>query len=56
VGTVYDVTRCLEINSEVSPRLYQSIRDRHPTLPWRAVMGAANVHRHDYDNVVKDQV
>jgi hypothetical protein len=42
--------------SEASPRLDQSIRDRHPTLPWRAIMEAANVYRHDYDNVAKDQV
>jgi uncharacterized protein with HEPN domain len=54
--TVYAVTRCLEIISEASRRLDQSIRDRHPALPWRAIMGAGNVYRHDYDNVAEDQV
>jgi len=56
VRTVYAVTRCLEIISEASRRLDQSIRDRHPTLPWRAIMGAGNVYRHDYDNIEEDQV
>ncbi len=54
--TVYAVTRCLEIISEASSRLDQSIRDRHPTLPWRAIMGSGNVYRHDYDNVAEDQL
>jgi len=56
VRTVYAVIRCLEIISEASRRLDQAIRDRHPTLPWRAIMGAGNVYRHDYDNVAEDQV
>jgi uncharacterized protein with HEPN domain len=56
VRTVYAVIRCLEIISEASRRLDQAIRDRHPTLPWRAIMGAGNVYRHDYDNVAEDHV
>jgi uncharacterized protein with HEPN domain len=56
VRSVYAVTRCLEIIPEASRRLDQSIRDRHRTLPWRAIMGAGNVHRHDYDNIAEDQV
>jgi uncharacterized protein with HEPN domain len=56
VRTVYGVTRCLELISEASRRLDQSIRDRHPALPWRAIMGAGNVYLHDYDNVAEDQV
>jgi uncharacterized protein with HEPN domain len=52
--TVYAITRCLEIISEANRRLDQSIRDRHAGLPWRAIMGAGNVYRHDYDNVVED--
>jgi uncharacterized protein with HEPN domain len=54
--TVYAVIRCLEIVSEASRRLDPSIRDRHPTLPWRAIMGSGNVYRHDYDNVAEDQL
>jgi uncharacterized protein with HEPN domain len=54
--TFYAVTRCLEIISEAARRLPPSVRNRHAELPWRAIMGAGNVYRHDYDNVVEDIV
>jgi uncharacterized protein with HEPN domain len=54
--TFYAVTRCLEIISEASRRLSPALRDRHPTLPWRAIMGVGNIYRHDYDNVDEGQV
>lgn len=52
----YAVTRCLEIVSEASRRLPRSMRDNHPELPWRAIMGVGNVYRHEYDNVSEDLV
>ena len=54
--TLYAVTRCLEIISEATRRLEPAIRDRHPGLPWRAIMGSGNVYRHNYDNVAEDQL
>ena len=54
--TFYAVTRCLEIVSEAARRLPQTVRDRHPELPWRAIMGVGNVYRHDYDNVAEQAV
>jgi uncharacterized protein with HEPN domain len=54
--TFYAVTRCLEIVSEAARRLPPTIRDRHPELPWRAIMGVGNVYRHDYDNVAEEFV
>lgn len=54
--TFYAVTRCLEIISEAARRLPSSLRDRHPELPWRAIMGVGNVYRHDYDNVAEQFV
>jgi uncharacterized protein with HEPN domain len=51
---VYAVTRCLEIISEASRRLDDDIRARHPELPWRAIMGAGNIYRHDYDSVAEE--
>ncbi|MBI1868678.1 MAG: DUF86 domain-containing protein [Methylocystis sp.] len=54
--TVYAATRALEIISEAARRLPQALRDRHPELPWRAIMGAGNVYRHDYDNVAEEFV
>ena len=54
--TFYAVTRCLEIISEASRRLTPDLRERHPELPWRAIMGVGNVYRHDYDNVDETHV
>ena len=54
--TFYAVTRGLEIISEASRRLSPDLRDRHPELPWRAIMGVGNVYRPDYDNVAEEQV
>ena len=54
--TLYAVTRCLEIISEGARRLTPTMRDRHPSLPWRAIMGIGNVYRHDYDNVAESMV
>jgi uncharacterized protein with HEPN domain len=54
--TFYAVTRCLEIISEAARRLPSALRDRHPELPWRAIMGVGNVYRHDYDNVAEEFV
>src|SRR5580704_15412099 len=52
----YAVTRCLEIISEAARRLSPTLRERHPHLPWRAIMDAGNVYRHEYGNVVKEFV
>jgi uncharacterized protein with HEPN domain len=54
--TFYAVTRCLEIVSEAARRLSPALRDRHPEIPWRAIMGVGNVYRHDYDNVAEEFV
>ena len=53
IRTAYAVTRCLEIISEAVRRLPQDIRDQHPGLPWRAIMGAGNIYPHYYDNVAE---
>jgi len=52
----YAVTRCLEIVSEATRRLPQELRDRHPELPWRAIMDSGNFYRHRYDNVAEAYV
>jgi uncharacterized protein with HEPN domain len=49
-------TRALEIISEAARRLTPSVRERHPELPWRAIMGVRNVLRHNYDDVAEEQV
>jgi len=52
----YAVTRALEIISEAARRLPTELRDRHPELPWRAIMGVGNVYRHNYDTVAEEYV
>ena len=52
----YAVTRALEIISEAARRLPPDLRERHPSLPWRAIMGVGNIYRHDYDAVDEDLV
>ena len=54
--TVYAVTRCLEIISEASRRLPPSLKDRHPSIPWKRMAGAGNVYRHDYEDVAANYV
>ncbi len=54
--TFYAVTRCLEIISEASRRLDDETRGRHEHLPWRAIIGAGNVYRHDYGAVAESLV
>jgi hypothetical protein len=31
-------------------------RERHPDLPWRAIVGVGNVLRHNYEDVAEEQV
>ncbi len=52
----YAATRALEIISEAARRLPPSVRECHPDLPWRAIMGVGNVLRHNYDDVAEEQV
>lgn len=47
----YAATRCLEIISEAARRLDAAERERFSELPWKAITGAGNVYRHDYDDV-----
>ena len=54
--TFYAVTRALEIISEAARRVPATLKDRHPELPWRAIIGVGNIYRHEYDNVEEDYV
>ena len=54
--TVYAVTRCLEIISEASRRLPDDLKARHPSIAWRDMAGAGNIHRHDYEDVTTPHV
>jgi uncharacterized protein with HEPN domain len=54
--TLYAVTRCLEIISEASRRLPDEMKARHPSIAWKDIAGAGNVYRHDYEDIVAQQV
>jgi uncharacterized protein with HEPN domain len=47
----YATVRCLEIISEVSRRLPDELKSRHPSIPWADIAAAGNVYRHDYEDV-----
>ncbi len=47
----YAVTRCLEIISEASRRLPESLKARHSSIAWRQMAAAGNFYRHDYEDV-----
>src|SRR5579885_3281101 len=51
---LYAVTRALEIISEAACRLPKEIRNRHPQLPWRAIMACGILHRRDYGDMAAD--
>jgi uncharacterized protein with HEPN domain len=54
--TVYAVTRCLEIISEASRRLPDSLKIRHPSIAWREMAAAGNIYRHEYEDVAASRV
>ena len=56
VMRVYAVTRCLEIISEASRRLSDTLKHRHPDIAWRQMAGAGNIYRHDYEDVAAQRV
>jgi uncharacterized protein with HEPN domain len=53
---LYAVTRCLEIISEASRRLGDTLKQRHPDIARREVAGAGNVYRHDYEDVAATRI
>lgn len=54
--TVYAVVRCLEIISEASRRLPETMKARHPEIPWRDIAAAGNLYRHQYEDVLEQRV
>ena len=54
--TIYAVTRCLEVISEASRRLPAALKARHPSIPWKNIVGAGNIYRHDYEDVVAQYI
>lgn len=53
---LYAVIRCLEIISEASRRLPETLKQRHPSIQWRGMAVAGNIYRHDYEDVAAREV
>lgn len=49
--TVFAVIRALEIIGEATKRIPHTVRERHPSVPWRAMAGIRDKLIHDYINV-----
>jgi uncharacterized protein with HEPN domain len=50
--SMYAVTRCLEIISEASRHLPETLRARYPEMEWRDIASAGNLYRHEYRKVM----
>ena len=50
------VTHLLQIIGEAARRVSSDFRDRHPEIPWKAIVGMRNKVVHDYLNVDEDIV
>ena len=48
-GMTYDATmRNLELIGEAATHIPEAVRDAHPEIPWRAIIGARNRLAHSY--------
>jgi len=50
------VERGLEILGEAARRVSPSLKEEHPEVPWRDVIGLRNVLSHDYGEVRQDRL
>ena len=53
---LYAVIRCLEIISEASRRLPDTLKGRHPAIQWKSMAAAGNIYRRDYEDVAAREV
>ncbi len=50
------VERGLELVGEAARRVSMPLRDAHPELPWRTIVGLRNVLIHDYGEIDEARV
>jgi uncharacterized protein with HEPN domain len=49
--TAFAVVRALEILGEATKRIPQTVREKHPEVPWRSMSGIRDKLIHDYVSV-----
>ena len=47
--TQYAIIRCLEVIGEATKRLPDSLREKNPNIPWKAMAGMRDRLIHGYD-------
>ncbi|MCY4395679.1 MAG: DUF86 domain-containing protein [Rhodospirillaceae bacterium] len=56
-GMAYDATlRNLELIGEAATHVPEEVRNAHPEIPWRAIIGARNRLAHGYLHIEDDTV
>jgi uncharacterized protein with HEPN domain len=50
------VERRIEIIGEAARRISPGFRERHPDVPWKALIGLRNVVAHQYDQIDHERV
>jgi len=48
------VNMCLLQIGELSAHLSESFKEKHSSIPWRAIKGMRNIQAHDYENLDYD--
>jgi uncharacterized protein with HEPN domain len=50
------VERCLEIIGEAAARVSDLLRNAHPEIPWRQIIGQRNVLIHEYGEIKQERI
>jgi uncharacterized protein with HEPN domain len=50
------VERLVEIIGEAARRLPDALREAHPEIPWRRMIGQRHVLAHDYDDIDHERI
>jgi uncharacterized protein with HEPN domain len=52
----YAVERQILVIGEAARKLSQEFRDRHPEIPWNAIISQRNIIAHEYGEILTDRI
>jgi uncharacterized protein with HEPN domain len=52
----YAVERQILVIGEAARKLPQAFRDRHPEIPWSAIISQRNIIAHEYGEILTDRI